>query len=96
MFRRITLAALLCLALPSISVAAQQAPTEPTAAPVDINSAPVQQIEEIFQDEQLAERIVQGRPYANKRQLLTRDLITSDEYDRIKDRIVARRVRNPP
>ena len=96
MFRRISLAMLLCMTLASINLTAQQAPTETTMAPVDINSATVQQIEEIFEDEQLAERIVEGRPYANKRQLLTRDLITLEEYDRVKDRIVARRVQQQP
>jgi DNA uptake protein ComE-like DNA-binding protein len=96
MFRKISVAALLCATLAGISLAAQEAPTAPTATLVDINSAPVSEIEEVVRDEQLAERIVEGRPYANKRQLLTRDLVTSEEYERIKDRIVARRIRSAP
>ena len=102
MFRRLSLAALMCLTLATVNLAAQQTlaaqgtSTEPTAPPVDINSASLDEIAEIFEDEQLSEKIVEGRPYANKRQLLTRDLVTLEEYDRIKDRIVARRVQNTP
>jgi len=96
MFRRISNAALLCITLASITLAAQQTTTDPTPPLVDINSASLEQIEEIFGDEQLSEQIVEGRPYANKRQLLTRELITSEEYERVKDRIVARRARTTP
>ena len=96
MFRKLSIAALMCMTLATINLAAQQTSTEPAAPLVDINSAPLEQIAEIFEDEQLSERIVEGRPYANKRQLLTRDLITLEEYDRVKDRIVARRVQSTP
>ena len=58
---------------------------------VDINSASVEEIEEIVIDELLAQRIVENRPYANKRQLVSRELVTLEQYDEIKDRIVARR-----
>jgi hypothetical protein len=42
-------------------------------------------------DADLAKKIIENRPYANKRQLLTRKLVSMEEYDEIKDRIVARR-----
>ena len=90
MFRKIALTALLCLALSGLGTAQQ--PGGETPAPVDINSATVEQIQEIVGDEVLAELIVESRPYANKRQLLTRNLVSAEEYERIRERIVARRI----
>ena len=58
---------------------------------VDINSAPMEDIESIVLNELLAKKIVDNRPYANKRQLVTRRLITLEQYEEIKDRIIARR-----
>lgn len=36
-----------------------------------------------------ADKIVAGRPYATKRDLLTRKIVTAGEYDKIRDKIVA-------
>ncbi len=58
---------------------------------VDINSAPIEDIETIVMNELLAKKIVDNRPYANKRQLVTRRLITLEQYEEIKDRIIAKR-----
>jgi hypothetical protein len=33
---------------------------------------------------------VDSRPYRNKRDLLTRNLLTMDQYEKVKDLIVAR------
>lgn len=95
MLRRLSLAALLSIAVSCLNLVAQDT-SQPPAPPVDINSASVQEIEKIVGNEQLAEKIVEGRPYANKRQLLTRDLITAEQYERIRDLIVARRVQDAP
>ena len=62
---------------------------------VDINSAPLADIEAVVRDRDLAQRIIDNRPYANKRQLLSRQLVSMEQYDEIKDRIVARRVAPP-
>jgi len=59
---------------------------------IDINSAPLAALEGIVQDEGLAQRIIENRPYANKRQLLSRRLVLAEQYDEIKDRIIARRI----
>lgn len=96
MFRRIALAAVVCLVVSPLVGAAQQTQGGETPELVDINSAPVEQIQEVVGDELLAEQIVQGRPYANKRQLLTRDLVTAEEYERIRELIVARRIQETP
>lgn len=39
-------------------------------------------------DERKAERIVGERPYASTRQLVSRHVLTEDEYSRIEDRVV--------
>ena len=96
MLHKLSVAMLLCVMLSSITLVAQQTSTDPPAPLVDINSAPARQIEELVRDEQIAAMIVEGRPYANKRQLLTRNLVSAEEYERIKDRIVARRVEPTP
>jgi DNA uptake protein ComE-like DNA-binding protein len=38
-----------------------------------------------------ADRIIAERPYANTHQLVTRHVLTDDEYGRIQDRVVAGR-----
>jgi hypothetical protein len=37
---------------------------------------------------QKAERIIAERPYANTRQLVTRHILTEDEYAQVQDRVV--------
>lgn len=94
--RQLSLAVLLVTTASTMTLMAQT-PDEPEApALVDINSAPVDQIVQIFQDEALAARIIEGRPYANKRQLLTREFVSEEEYEKVKDRIIARRVQPTP
>ena len=67
----------------------------PTTMVVDINTAPLQVLEGVVGDEDLARQIIDNRPYANKRQLISRGLMSAEQYDEIKDRIVARRVQDP-
>jgi DNA uptake protein ComE-like DNA-binding protein len=40
---------------------------------------------------QRADRIIEERPYATTRQLVTRHVLTEDEYSQIQDRIVVNR-----
>jgi len=94
--RRVSLAAILVTAFCATLVASQTPDDPATPPPVDINSASVEQIEQVVGNDLLAEKIIEGRPYANKRQILTRRLVTTEEYDKIKDRIVARRVEQAP
>jgi hypothetical protein len=63
---------------------------------VDINSAPLATIGQVVEDEELAAKIIEGRPYANKRQILSRELVTAEHYERIKERIIARRIQETP
>lgn len=95
MLRR-SLAAVFALALVwtvSLSAQLKDAPKKPTKPViVDINSAPEADIVSVGIDKPVAKKIVEGRPYRNKRDLLTRELLTKEEYEKVKDRIVAKRL----
>jgi hypothetical protein len=66
-------------------------PVKPANARIiDIKSAPEADIAAVGIDKSVAKKIVEGRPYRNKRDLVTRQLLSVDEYDKIKDAIVAR------
>jgi len=68
-----------------------KAPARPLSARIiDINSAPEADIAAVGIDKAVAKKIVEGRPYRNKRDLVTRQLLSPDEYDKVKDAIVAR------
>lgn len=90
--RQLSVAVLLLTTL-SMALLAQEAPEQAPAELVDINSAPLEQIQVIVESEAVATRIVEGRPYANKRQLVSRELVSEDQYEKIKDRIIARQPR---
>jgi DNA uptake protein ComE-like DNA-binding protein len=68
-----------------------KAPVRPVnASIVDINSAPEADIAAIGIDRPVAKKIVEGRPYRSKRDLVTRQLLTLEQYNKIKDVIVAK------
>ena len=71
-------------------------PVKPINAPkaVDINSAAESEIIAIGIAGPVAKKIVDGRPYRNKRDLVTRQLLTPEQYDKFKDSLVARRAKN--
>jgi DNA uptake protein ComE-like DNA-binding protein len=58
---------------------------------VDINTAPESDIVSIGIDRAVAKKIVEGRPYRNKRDLVTRQLLTKEQYEKYKNSIVAKR-----
>ena len=61
------------------------------AEAVDINSASEEQLMKLPGISMaLALMIMGGRPYQNAQELVTRQVIPQDIYDKIKDRIVAR------
>lgn len=56
---------------------------------VDLNKASKADIEALpGVNSQKAERIIAERPYANTRQLVTRHILTEDEYAQVQDRVV--------
>ena len=56
----------------------------------DINSATAADIIALGIEGPLARKIVDGRPYRSKRELVTRQLLTKEQYEKFKDLLVAK------
>ena len=95
-FSRTILAAILLLTLP-LSLTAQKAakPAASTAAAaatdkIDINTASADQLKAIPGiGDAYSKRIIDGRPYTAKNQLVSRGILPQGVYDKIKDQIIA-------
>jgi DNA uptake protein ComE-like DNA-binding protein len=57
---------------------------------VDINAAPEAEIVSIGIERTVAKKIVDGRPWRNKRDLLTKQVLTKEQYEKLKDSLVAK------
>jgi competence protein ComEA len=56
---------------------------------VDINSASKDELTGVGFDDATAQKVIDGRPWANKRQLLTKKVVDQKTYDSVKDKIIA-------
>ena len=80
----------------SLAASAQLKAPPKKAAPklmsktLDINSAPEADLVALGIDKAVAKKIVDGRPYRNKRELVSRQMLTLDQYNKLKDQIVAK------
>lgn len=84
-------------AKPAIPAAPAIAKKAPAAAPVeliDINSATEAELKAIpgIGDE-YSKKIMAGRPFANKSQLLSKKIVPKPVYDKVKDLIIAKKVK---
>jgi DNA uptake protein ComE-like DNA-binding protein len=69
---------------------AQVKKTTPSADLIDINSASADQLKVLPGiGDAYSKKIIDGRPYANKSQLISRKIIPQATYDKIKDQIIA-------
>ena len=65
----------------------------PKPVAVDINSAPETDIVALGVERAVAKKIVEARPFRNKRELVSRKLLTPEQYDKLKDQVVAKQPR---
>ena len=57
---------------------------------LDINSASEEEMVSIGIEKAAAKKIVDARPYRNKTELVSRQLLTKVQYDKLKDSLVAK------
>lgn len=83
-------------AMPSVPAVEKKAGTAPAAkmAMIDINSATEAELKAIpgIGDE-YSKKIMAGRPFSNKSQLLSKKIIPKPVYDKIKDMIIAKQAK---
>jgi competence protein ComEA len=71
---------------------AQSTAKATSSARVDINPASKANVTALSGvDNTTAQKIIDGRPYTRKRQLLTKKIVPQSTYDSIKDEIVAKK-----
>ena len=76
--------------------AASKSAADRTKAPVDLNSAPVEELKALEGiGEAYSKKIVEGRPYKSKDELVSRKIVPQATYDKIKDQVVARQGKEP-
>jgi DNA uptake protein ComE-like DNA-binding protein len=68
-------------------------PVKPVNKPtiVDINAAPEADIVSLGIERAAAKKIVDGRPWRSKRDLVSKQVLTKEQYEKFKNSIVAKR-----
>lgn len=63
--------------------------TKSSSKKVDINSASKDELTDVGLDDATAQKVIDARPYSTKSDLVRKDVLTQDEYDKVKDHVVA-------
>lgn len=74
----------LALAVSSLSLAQSK-------KQLDINTASEEEMVSIGIEKAAAKKIVEARPYRNKTELVSRQLLTKVQYDKLKDSLIAKK-----
>jgi DNA uptake protein ComE-like DNA-binding protein len=74
--------------------AAAQSSAAPKAAPLDINSATKAELTALPGiGDAYSQKIIDGRPYARKDELVSKNIVPKATYEKIKDQIVAKQAK---
>lgn len=78
-------------AKPAVPAMEMKAPVAPAMEMVDINSATEAELKAVPGiGDAYAKKIIAGRPFSNKSQLLSKKIVPKPVYDKIKDMIIAK------
>lgn len=73
------------------AAAPAKAAAAPTAAKIDINTATAAELEAFPGiGKAIAAKIIKGRPWANKGQLVAKKVMSQAAYDKIKEQLIAK------